>query len=132
MNTQYTLTVDEANNGTLVDNTINLHRFTDTRRVYRGEEHSDSSEELVTFTVSDPTPSGESLGRGKTQVKLTKDISVPNRSGSGEVSDPIIATAQFSVPVGATEAEIDYALQYMIALLDNQNIVRDLLRSRDM
>lgn len=123
MNDSITLSIDVANNSTYVDSIHTLHRFNETRKVFKGPNHTDSQEQLLVVTVSDPTVNGENPGRRKSTFKLTNDVTVANVSGSGDLREPIISSFNMSVPVGATPAEIMAERQRMVAILLDTAIV---------
>lgn len=50
--------------------------------------------------------SGNSRGSRKCAIKFTHDISVDNADGSGTIVLPLIGEVSFSIPEGATAAEI--------------------------
>jgi hypothetical protein len=46
--------------------------------------------------------SGASRGSAKSTVKVTRDVSVPNADGTGNIVLPLIAEVNFSCPVGVS------------------------------
>lgn len=123
MNDSLTLAVDVANDANPSNEVFTLHRFNETRKVFKGPNHTDSQEQLLTVTVSDPTINGENPGRRKSTLKFTNDVTISNVSGSGDLREPIISSYNMSIPVGATPAEIMAERQRMIALIDSDVIV---------
>jgi hypothetical protein len=69
-------------------------------------------------------------GVAKTSVKFTFDISVPSTIGeSSPVVAPMIVEASFSIPVGATPAQVLEIRQKLVALL-NMDTQMDLLNNQ--
>lgn len=58
----------------------------------------------------------------KSATKITKDLSVLNAVGEPIVS-PMIADISFSVPVGATAAEVDILLDHLEAQVEGQRAI---------
>lgn len=88
------------------------------RSTYHGPNHTDAMREMMQLYRSTPKPSGESRGVKKTSVKHTTDVSVPNKSGTGDILLPLIMEVNMSVPVGTTvQATLEIRKRVAIFLL---------------
>lgn len=118
-----TLSVDVANNSTLVDQAFERTTETLNRSDYIGPGHTLQSRNQFQFYRTLPVRSGNFLGSAKSAVKLTRDKSVPNADGSGNIVAPLIVEVSFSVPVGVSAADILAARQHVIAIMDRDDIM---------
>lgn len=118
-----TLAVDLANSGSTTNQVYTRTEEQVNRSTYRGPDHLLHSRNILQFYRTYPTRNGNFLGAAKVSVKFTKDISVPNADGSGEVVVPLIVEASFSIPVGATNEECTALRQHLVVVLDNDTIM---------
>lgn len=124
---EITLSVDVANNSTLVDKVYKRTRYANTQSLYQGPGHTTTSRNQIQFYVTDPKRSGESRGISKCSIKVTQDASVDNASGSGSIVLPKIGSVSFALPVGITVAETLELRQTLIAILDDDVIMAGLM-----
>lgn len=120
-----TLAVDLLNNGTTSDEVFTRMEELVNRSTYRGPNHSSASRNTKQFYRTLPKRSGNSLGAAKVAVKFTTDKVVAGVDGNNVVA-PLIADLGFSIPVGATTADLKALRQRIIASLD-QDAVWDLI-----
>lgn len=114
-----TLSVDEENDGVgPVNHVFSRFEIYQNRSVYIGANHSMSAKDTVGFYRTFPKPSGNFKGVAKTAFKFSKDVSVSGVDGSTTLTAPIIIDVAFSIPVGATHAQVLVARQRALALLD--------------
>lgn len=113
-----TLPVDELNNDSTVNHVFTRYEENLNRAKYIGAEHTMSARKTIDLYRTYPKVSGNFKGTGKSAFKFTQDITVPGVDGSTSLTSPIIVDVSFSVPVGATDAEILLARQTALALLD--------------
>lgn len=92
------------------------------RSLYHGPNHSNTARETLGFYRTYPKKTGNFLGVMKSATKITKDLSVLNAVGEPIVS-PMIADISFSVPVGATAAEVDILLDHLEAQVEGQRAI---------
>lgn len=116
---QLTLSVDVANNGTLVAETYTRYEEFQNRSKYIGSGHTPGSRNEFGIYRSFPTKTGNFKGVGKTSVKFTEDKSVPGVDSSTTISAPVILEVSFSVPVGISASDMKHYRQRCIALLDS-------------
>lgn len=64
-------------------------------------EHTLTSRSLLQFYRTYAKRSGNSRGASKSAVKLTRDVSVPNADGTGNIVAPLIIEVSISCPIGA-------------------------------
>lgn len=121
-----TLSVDVANNSTLVNQAYTRHEENTNRSTYVGPAHALDSRNVMQFYRTAPRQNGEFRGTAKSSVKFTEDFAVNNASGTGTITSPLIAEVSFSVPVGVATADILEMRQRLIALLDDDSIMGDL------
>ena len=116
---EITLSVDEENDGVGPVNHV-YSRFEEyqNRAVYIGPNHSIPNRNTLGLYRTFPKVSGNFRGVSKSAVKFSQDISVTGVDGVSQLSAPIIVDVSFSIPVGATHAQILIARQRALALLD--------------
>lgn len=119
LDNQITLSVDVANNATLVPRVYTRYDEYQNRAVYKGPSHSLSVRDTLGFYRTPVKNNGTDFGTAKSAVKLTQDISVPGKVAETTVIKPIIADASFSIPVGATAAQTLEFRQRLIAVIDH-------------
>jgi hypothetical protein len=73
-----------------------------------------------------PKPSGNFKGVCKTSFKFSKDISVTGVDGVSQLTAPIIVEVAFSLPVGATHAQVLLAQQRALSMLDLDSVMTPL------
>lgn len=114
-----TLPVDVLNNGTPVNRVYTrLSEFTD-RSVYKGPSHTLVKRDTMGFYRTPVKANGADNGVAKSAIKLTNDITVAGKLASTDVVKPMIATCEFSIPVGATAAQTLEFRQRLIAAIDH-------------
>lgn len=122
-----TLSVDEENDGVGPVNHV-FTRFEEylNRSTYIGANHSIASKDTLGLYRTFPKASGNFRGVAKTAFKFSKDVSVTGADGVSQLAAPIIVDVSFSIPVGATHAQILIARQRALALLDLDAIMTPL------
>lgn len=114
-----TLSVDEENDGVgPVNHVFNRFEEYQNRSVYIGTNHSMATKDTLNLYRTFPKASGNFRGVAKTAFKFSKDLTVTGVDGVSQLSAPIIVDVSFSIPVGATHAQILVARQRALALLD--------------
>lgn len=113
------LSVDVANNATMVSQEFSLTDRFQNRSVFIGNGHTLLSRNMISFYRSYPTKVGNFLGTAKTSVKITEDVTVSGADGVATNTVPCIGEVNFSFPVGATAAKIKEIRQRLIAVLDD-------------
>lgn len=121
-----TLSVDAANDGNPANQVYSRYEEYQNRSVYVGATHVPDSRDMIAFYRTFPTKSGNFKGTSKSSVKLTEDISVTGADGVSSITAPLILEASFSVPVGATAAQIIELRQRLLAMLDNDTLMNSL------
>lgn len=124
---EITLSVDEENDGVGPVNHV-FTRFEEyqNRSVYIGANHTMSAKDTLGLYRTFPKPSGNFKGVAKTAFKFSKDVSVTGVDGVASLTAPIIVDVSFSIPVGATHAQILVARQRALALLDLDTLMTPL------
>lgn len=125
------LVVDELNDGEITaDVTLVFERFdavsNPNRSIYTGEENTLLQRDQLAFYRSFPKKNGNFNGVAKSAAKFTFDIPVDGADGVTTVVAPILLEMSFSVPVGATAAQVLSLRQRAIALLDSDDIMSKL------
>lgn len=118
---EITLTVDELNDGVTtadVDHVFTRFDEYQNRSVYNGSTHTFESRDQLGLYRTFPKPNANFKGVRKSTVKFTKDIVVTGVDGVSSITSPIITEISFSIPVGATDAQILIERQKALALLD--------------
>lgn len=119
-----TLPVDPLNNDTIVNETYTRYEEAANRSTYIGDDHTLGKRNMMTVTRSFPTVSGNFKGVAKSAVKLTQDIEVDGVDATVKNNSPMIASANFSLPVGCTSAEAMLIRQRLIAAIDHAIAIR--------
>lgn len=121
-----TLAVDELNNGTNVNHVYTNYDRTTGRTTYIHSGHTPLLRDTLAFYRTPSKSNGNFKGVMKTSFKFSKDIEVEGIDGTTTLVSPIIIEGSFSVPLGATDAEILLMRQRAIALLDRDDLMVDL------
>lgn len=122
-----TLPVDTENDGVGLENQV-FTRFEEhlNRSLYIGPNHSMAGRNLLGLYRTHAKVNGNFRGVGKTSFKFTEDIIVAGVDGVSQLTSPIIVEVSFSIPVGATHAQILEARQRALALLDLDTVMTPL------
>jgi hypothetical protein len=118
-----TLAVDELNNASTTDHEYTRYDEYQNRSLYNGPDNTLSEREILGFYRTTPSKSGNFKGVAKSSFKFTKDISVEGVDSTSAVTAPMITTVSFSIPIGATPAEVMVERQKAIALCDDDSIM---------
>jgi len=122
-----TLSVDTENDGVGLESQV-FSRFEEhlNRSQYIGPNHSVSARNILGLYRTFPKVNGNFRGVAKTSTKFTEDILVSGVDGVSQLTSPIIVEISFSIPVGATHAQILEARQRALALLDLDTVMTPL------
>lgn len=122
-----TLGVDEQNDGVGPVNHV-FTRFEEyqNRSVYIGATHSMSAKDTLSLYRTLPKVSGPFRGTAKSSFKFSQDVVVDGVDGVSQITAPIITEVSFSVPVGATPAQVMIARQRALSLLDQDATIAPL------
>lgn len=123
---QLVLPVDALNNGTPANETYDRYEEYQNRAAYIGAGHVPDNRDTLAIYRTFPTKTGNFKGTGKSSVKFTKDCEVAGVDSTTTITAPIILDLSFSVPVGASAAELKHARQRLIALLDDDTFMDSL------
>lgn len=123
---EITLSVDELNNATLVDETLSRFEENLNRSVYVGENHTVVTKDTLTFYRTFPKQNGNFRGVAKTSCKFSRDMAVAGVDSLTTISAPIIIEISFSIPVGVSAADVLLHRQRAIALLDQDAVMTPL------
>lgn len=122
-----TLAVDTANTGTTTNQVYTRFEEKTDRSTYIGATHVLDSRDMIQLYRTAPKRNGEFRGVARTSIKVTEDISVDNVSGDGQIVAPMLLECSFSIPVGATAAQTLELRQRLLALLDDDSVMADLV-----
>lgn len=117
-----TLPVDVANNGTIVNQVVDLFEAVTGRKEYHFQTHDFQSRDQLVFTRALPKVNGNFAGTRKAAFKLTKDTTVVGMDPSTQVKAPGILEISSSLPVGLSAADALLLRQRAIAILDSMFI----------
>lgn len=124
---EMTITVDESNDGATtadVGHTFRRLEEYQNRSLYiNSAEHAVDARSTLNLYRTAAKSNANFKGVQKSSVKFTKDITVLGVDGISNITAPIIVEVKFSVPVGATQAEILLERQKTVALLDSDAIM---------
>lgn len=127
LNDTIVLPVDKLNDGTPTDKTFTRSSEFQNRSVYSGPLHSAVEKDTLSFYRSYEKRNGNFLGVFKASVKLSQDMNVPGYDNTTTINAPSIIEVNFSIPVGVTAAQMLEQRQAIIALLDNDTVMTELL-----
>lgn len=121
------ITLTLPNGGTPID--VDYRRFEEfqNRSIYVGDGHSFSLRDQVAFYRTLPRKSGLFLGVGKAAAKVTQDVSVLNANGEATIA-PIIIETSVSIPVGASDADVNAAEDRVAALIADRDFINRLFQ----
>lgn len=117
-----TITLALPNGGTPVDKAFARIDVLQNRSVYHGPAHTTLMRQTLGFYRTPSKRIGKFNGVMKSAAKVTLDINVPNAIGETVVS-PQIGELSFSVPVGATEVNVDLLFDHIEALIEGQRAI---------
>lgn len=120
---QIVIAVDAANDANPANETYTRYQEFPDRSTYIGTAHVPEDRDVIAMYRTFPTRSGNFKGVSKSAVKLTKDVEVAGVDSSTTLTAPIIIDVSFSIPVGATAAEVLHARQRAVALLDTDSVM---------
>lgn len=120
---QVSLSVDVANNGIPVAEVFSRYEEFPNRATYIGDGHTPDSRNQFGLYRTFPSKSGNFKGVGKTALKFTQDIQVAGVDVASTLTAPMIAEVSFSLPVGATPADVKHIRQRVIAALDDDTVM---------
>lgn len=123
---QIILTVDPENTGVTESQTYDRYEESLNKSVYIGATHVPESRDTMALYRTQPTKSGNFKGVAKSAVKFTEDIAVAGVDSSTTLTAPMIVDVSFSIPVGATDAQVEEIRQRVIAALDDSVMMRGL------
>lgn len=124
-----TLSVDKAHDSNPVNVTFSRLEETVSRTTYVDKTaHTSAMRCQMQFYRTPGKAVGESRGQDKCDIKFTFDTEVDNRSGDGTIVAPKIGTTGFSLPVGCTAAELIELRQYMVAVLNDDDVMNALMQ----
>lgn len=123
---QLSISVDAANDGNAAAEVYDRRDEFQNRSVYIGADHLPEERNELALYRTYPTKSGNFKGVLKSSVKFTQDVDVPGVDSSSTLTSPIILEASFSIPVGATAADILHIRQRLVALLDDDTFMDSL------
>lgn len=121
-----TISVDTANTGTPTSESFTRYEEFQNRSTYIGADHTPDVRNVLGFYRTFPTKNGNFKGTSKSAVKFTQDVQVAGADGVSTLTAPIILDLSFSVPVGASTADLVHARQRLLALLDGDTLMNSL------
>lgn len=121
-----TLSVDAANDGNPANEVYTRYEEYQNRSSYIGADHLPDTRNTLAIYRTFPTKSGNFKGTAKSSVKFTQDVEVAGVDSSTTLTAPIILDLSFSVPVGATTADLKHVRQRLLALLDTDSFMDSL------
>lgn len=123
------LTVDVNNDGvttTDVDQTYTRFEEHLNRSVYIGDNYSVAAPNTLSLYRTQPKPSGNFPGMAKSAFKFSDCLPITGNDGVTTLNLPLIVEVSFSIPVGATSAQVLERRQRVIALLDDDTVMNSL------
>lgn len=117
------LGVDEANDTVIVNRTYSRFDEYQNRSVYASDLSSLTAKDQLTFYRTFPKSNGNFRGVAKSAAKFSWDRVVVGVDGVSQLTSPIIMEISFSIPVGATDADVLLMRQRGVALLDFDTIM---------
>jgi hypothetical protein len=125
-----TIQSDVANNDTLVAKVFNRARVLMNglkTLFHESNSHTTARPSTLSFETSEPRPNGQFMGVTRPKIVRRRTIDVESLDPAVEVTQPLIGKIEFSVPVGATDAEMLEMRQDLIAVLDDDTLMGTLM-----
>lgn len=123
---QIDITVDPLNNSTTETQSYTRYEESLNKSVYIGATHVPENRDMLALYRTQPTKSGNFRGVAKSAVKFTEDIEVAGVDSATTLTAPMILDVSFSIPVGATDAEVEELRQRALGLLDDSTLMKAL------
>lgn len=123
---EITLAVDVLNNGTTENQTYARFEEFLNRSIYIGSDHSLCLRNTLGLYRTLPKQSGNFKGVAKSSFKFSQDVVVDGVDGVSSITSPLILEVSFSVPVGATAADVLELRQRALALIDADTVMTPL------
>lgn len=117
-----TITLALPNGGSPVNAVFTRIDVFQNRSLYHGPGHSNTSRKLLGFYRTPAKKSGNFLGVMKSATKVTMDLAVLDALGA-TITSPQIGEISFSVPIGATETQVDTLLDHLEAQIEGQRSI---------
>jgi len=114
------------NSGSTTNEVFTRHEEQINRSTYRGPDHSVAVPNTLQFYRTLPKRSGVYLGSAMVSIKLTQARTVLSASGL-DIQARDIAVVSFSIPVGVTAAQMKAVRQRLIAALDSDTVMDNLM-----
>jgi len=119
-----TVPVDLLNTGSTTDEVYRRQEENAGKSVYILEAvHSLIKRHMFSLFRTHPKKVGNFRGMAKSAVKFTQDLDIPGVDSTTTLTTPLIAEASFSIPVGATAAQVLEARQRLVAILDDDVVM---------
>lgn len=122
-----TLVIDDDHDGGTAPVELVYSRadYVSGRSMYISGDHSPSRHDTLKFFRTLPKPSGNFPGVEKSAAKFSKTFEVVGVDQSTTLLAPAIVEVSWSLPVGLTEAQQLALRQRVIALLNDEGVMRD-------
>lgn len=127
-----TLPVDLANTGSTTDLVLTRLEEFQNRSVYKTPTHSLITRDTLSFYRTMPKKSGNFNGVAKSALKFTVDKEVEGVDTTTTIVAPQIGEISFSLPIGFTAAEALVLRQRLIAALDDDTIMAQLMEGLEI
>lgn len=127
-----TLSVDTTNDDTPENQAFTRYDEFQNRSVYTGPNHALDSKETMTVYRTPPKPAGNFKGVAKSAVKFSRDVDVEGKDSTTTVAANEIGEISFSIPIGTTAAEAMVLRQRMIAALDDDALMVQIMENLEI
>lgn len=117
-----TITLALPNGGTPVNKAFGRVDVFPNRSVYHGPAHTVLMRQTLGFYRTPSKRIGKFNGVMKSAAKVTLDIHVLNAIGE-TITSPQIGDLSYSIPVGATEGNVDQLFDHIEALVKDQRAI---------
>lgn len=116
------ITLALPNGGTPVNAIFKRIDVLQNRSLYHGPGHFPTARNTMGFYRTPSKRVGNFLGVMKSALKYTHDLQVLNAVGE-TITSPMIGEMSFSIPVGATEVNVDLTFDHLEALIEGQRAI---------
>jgi hypothetical protein len=127
-----TLAVDTANTGSTTNKVYSRFREELNKTTYRGPEGTLANRQEMAFLRKDPTRNGNSNGVATATIRFTDDVSVAGVDTTTTVEHLLVGEVSFRIPVGVSDADLLAFRQRLIAILDDDTVMTDLMGSLEI
>jgi hypothetical protein len=94
---------------------------------HEDNNHTTARPSTLSFETSEPKPNGQFLGVTRPKIIRRRTVDVGSIDPATLITSPLLGKIEFSIPVGATDADVLELRQDLIAALDDDSLMVTLM-----